>query len=73
MVPVFPYSEQICFLLFSFCSWGDVSHEIIVIPAVSLVLLKNYLFNRHAKFSKKLTLLSPCYANVRIRLGGYEM
>ena len=33
----------------------------------------SYSFSTYTKFFEKLTLLSPCYAHVRVRIKGLEM
>ena len=35
--------------------------------------VRNHSFNSHAKFSKKLTFLTTCYAYVRVRMWGSKL
>ena len=36
-------------------------------------IVRDYLFSTFAKFSKKLTILTPWYAHVRVRIRRSEM
>ena len=38
-----------------------------------LTIIKMEIFNKHAKFSEKLTFLTRWYADVRVRISGYKM